>query len=146
MNGLITVPISIGELADKITILQIKSERIGDPAQLRHVEVELLLLQEAWRGLGDIDDATGRLIDELKKTNERLWVIEDDIRDCERRLEFGSEFVALAREVYRTNDRRAEIKREINRLAGSAIVEEKSYRASSRTGGEPSPAGPAAVG
>jgi Family of unknown function (DUF6165) len=124
----VLVPIAIGELADKITILEIKSERITDTAKLRNVRSELDQLRAVWDRRGPRSAAVEGLIRELKNINERLWVIEDEIRDCERQADFGPQFVALARAVYRTNDRRAEIKREINLSAGSNIVEEKSYR------------------
>lgn len=126
--GLIAVPVSAGELIDKLTILAIKARRIADPAKLANVRRELALLEAAKAKHGLDGSATARLTGELLAVNERLWDIEDDIRDCERRGDFGEAFVALARSVYRTNDRRAEIKRQINDLAGSLLVEEKSYR------------------
>lgn len=123
----IVIEISPGELLDKLSILEIKSERISDPDKLANIRHEL-------KGLRDIlsDRFTGnaaltRLMRDLKAVNEKLWDIEDDIRDCESRKDFGETFVQLARGVYLNNDRRAEIKREINTLCGSAIVEEKSY-------------------
>lgn len=124
----ISVPISPGELLDKITILQIKQQRIADAAKLRHVEEELHALQavrdQALPASGELD----RLVAELKVVNEALWDIEDAIRDCERAQDFGPRFVELARSVYRSNDRRSELKRAINDLLGSALVEEKSYK------------------
>ncbi|WP_333821930.1 DUF6165 family protein [Pinisolibacter sp.] len=124
---MIEVPVAWGELVDKITILEIKSERIADPAKLANVSTELRLLRER---LGDVerDPEVARLHAALKGVNETLWQIEDDIRDCERDGDFGAKFVELARSVYRTNDRRAELKREINLALGSAILEEKSYK------------------
>jgi FkbM family methyltransferase len=124
----VLVPIAIGELADKMTILEIKSERIADAAKLRNVCSELDQLRSVWDRQGRCCAALDGLTRELKKVKETLWVIEDEIRDCERAQDFGPQFIALARAVYRTNDRRAEIKREINLLAGSNIIEEKSYR------------------
>lgn len=123
----ILVPISPGELIDKLTILRLKSERIGDAAKLanvRHEHAELMKVVEA--NLPDHPDLR-RLWDELYAINAELWVIEDDIRLCEGRGDFGAEFIRLARAVYRTNDRRAEVKKKINLALGSAIVEEKSY-------------------
>jgi hypothetical protein len=123
----ITIEISPGELLDKISILQIKSERITDTGKLANVRYELNLLQ------GIVPDRIAgnagltKLMGELKSINEKLWDIEDEIRGCESRKDFGETFVQLARNVYLTNDRRAEIKREINALCGSTIVEEKSY-------------------
>lgn len=124
----ILVPISPGELIDKITILQIKSERMTDAAKLTNVRTELALLEATWRdsvhGEADIRaDWT-----ELKRINEQLWVIEDDIRDKERDRAFDAQFIELARAVYVTNDERAAVKRRINRKLGSRIVEEKSYK------------------
>jgi hypothetical protein len=121
-------PISLGELIDKITILEIKAVRLGDPAKLANVRNELALLTAARRKLPLAGTNIEKLTAELKQVNEALWDIEDRIRDCERDQDFGPVFIELARSVYRTNDRRAALKREINLLAGSAIVEEKSYR------------------
>ena len=125
--SVITVPVSFGEVIDKITILQIKSERIVDADKIRHVRHELQLLENAWlqanQGKADIADPRAR----LKSVNEELWEIEDKIRVCESRKAFGDEFVELARAVYSTNDRRADIKKEINLALGSELVEEKSY-------------------
>ena len=114
----------MGDLVDKITILQIKTERISDSAKLENVNRELELLRAACPiELGRIDELRA----ELKAVNERLWTIEDEIRDCERSGDFGLRFVELARSVYKTNDRRADIKREINLVTGSSLIEEKSY-------------------
>lgn len=123
----IAIEVSPGELLDKISILEIKSERISDPDKLGNIRYELKRLQEILSDRFAGDTAIVRLMAELKAINEKLWDIEDDIRDCESRKDFGETFVQLARSVYLTNDRRAEIKREINTLCGSAIVEEKSY-------------------
>ncbi len=124
----IEVAISPGELVDKITILEIKNERIGDAAKRRNVAHELDLLCRVERA--QLPDAAGmkKLRADLKSVNEALWAIEDDIRACEAAGDFGVRFVELARSVYRTNDRRAALKREINELCGSALVEEKSYQ------------------
>lgn len=124
---MIEVPVAWGELVDKITILEIKSERIADAGKLANVATELRLLRERL-GAVEADPAVARLHAALKGVNEELWVIEDDIRDCERGGDFGPKFIELARSVYRTNDRRAELKREINVALGSAILEEKSYK------------------
>ncbi len=130
----ILVPLSPGELLDKITILRIKAVRITDPAKRRNVEVELGLLTATWRDSGcvpeaDSDGARALAEDEraLQAVNERLWDIEDRIREKESRQCFDREFVELARAVYLSNDERAAIKRRINLRLGSRIVEEKSY-------------------
>ncbi|MEJ2814650.1 MULTISPECIES: DUF6165 family protein [unclassified Caulobacter] len=124
----ILAPVSAGELIDKITILRVKAARIGDAAKEANVRKELALLEEiAARELTsspELDDLT----DQLTEINAALWDIEDGKRDCERRQDFGPRFVELARRVYVDNDRRAAVKRQINTLAGSDIVEEKSYK------------------
>lgn len=124
---MIEVPVSWGELIDKITILEIKSERIEDVAKRDNVDRELSLLRDRLATAPERDEVR-RLTAELKAVNLELWVIEDDIRDCERATDFGDRFVALARAVYHTNDKRAALKRALNEALGSAIVEEKSYR------------------
>lgn len=123
----ISVEISPAELLDKISILEIKSDRIGDPGKLANIRYELKLLQDKVPGQFGDNAAITKLMGALKAVNEKLWEIEDEIRDCESRKDFGETFVQLARSVYLTNDRRAEIKREINVRCGSSIVEEKSY-------------------
>jgi hypothetical protein len=123
----ITVEISPGELLDKISILEIKLARITDDAKLENVRYELTLLRKIWDKSVDTADAPNDLESELKAVNERLWEIEDAIRVCEADQNFGPKFVELARSVYTTNDRRAEIKRQINTRLGSSIIEEKSY-------------------
>ena len=123
----IMTAIAPGELIDKITILRIKSERIGDEAKLKNVRTELDILQKTQAAEVPQSDEMVRLEDALKAVNEALWEIEDDIRDCERKGDFGEEFIRLARAVYVTNDKRAALKKEINLLLGSTIVEEKSY-------------------
>jgi len=123
----VSTPCSLGELIDKITILRIKVERIGEPEKLVNVHRELNLLERSAREDGASVPAIDLLTDHLALVNERLWTIEDALRSCEREGDFGSRFVALARSVYRENDTRAAIKRAINTLANSALVEEKSY-------------------
>jgi hypothetical protein len=125
--GHILAPISVGELFDKITILEIKAERITDPAKRLNVSSELFLLRDLKDREVTQSSTLDCLVAELKQLNESLWRIEDDIRDCERQGEFGARFVALARSVYRTNDRRAKLKRQINEASGSLLTEEKSY-------------------
>jgi len=124
----ISVPVSPGELIDKITILRIKSARMTDAKKVANVRVELEALLMTWRihpySLQDI--AAEELA--LQTVNERLWVIEDDIRDKERAQAFDAEFIRLARAVYFENDERAAIKRRINEKLGSSLIEEKSYR------------------
>jgi len=120
------IPVSLGELIDKITILEIKSERIDDPKKCANIRRELDLLS-AVRAGPSLTGEEARLKGELRRVNELLWEIEDLIRTCEREQDFGQDFIMLARSVYKTNDRRSAIKRKINDLSGSAIVEEKSY-------------------
>jgi hypothetical protein len=124
----IHVPISPGELIDKITILQIKSERMTDPAKVANVRIELSLLESTWRSSEHATADIATQWTDLKRINEKLWEIEDDIRDKERAAVFDQGFIELARAVYVTNDERAAVKREINTKLGSRIVEEKSYR------------------
>jgi hypothetical protein len=121
------VPISSGELLDKISILRIKDERIEDLEQLQNVRHELRLLQKAVEALPATEDQVEDWLEELVEVNGQLWEIEDDIRACEAAEDFGPRFIELARSVYRTNDVRARIKREINEATGSDLVEEKSY-------------------
>ena len=123
----ILVPVSFGELLDKIAILQIKSERMNDPAKLANVRNELSALEKTWMAHPAAGTDILRLRAELKTVNERLWEIEDDIRLKEKAQAFDEGFVKLARSVYFENDERARIKREINTALGSAYVEEKSY-------------------
>lgn len=125
---IIEVPVSPGEVLDKITILEIKSERMDDAEKLANVRRELELLQAAWHSAVNEDDTVRRIHDELKAINETLWEIEDDIRDKERAKEFDKVFIGLARSVYVTNDKRANAKKELNLHLGSEIVEEKSYK------------------
>jgi hypothetical protein len=125
----VTIPVSWGELLDKITILRIKKERLADPEKRRNVLRELTVLEAAWRGRGAVDGDLAELAEQLHGVNEALWDIEDEIRDCERRRDFGERFIELARQVYRTNDRRAALKYRVNGLLGSDIIEEKAYHA-----------------
>ena len=127
MASFIFVEIAPGELIDKITILEIKLERISDFAKLKNVREEWLTLTKVRDTTINVSDQLRLLSDELKAINEMLWKIEDDIRDCERNRNFGEQFITLARSVYKTNDERAQIKRRINHLLGSRLVEEKSY-------------------
>jgi hypothetical protein len=124
----IKVPVSPGELLDKITILRIKSQRMSDPRKLRNVRLELEALQGTWSSSAFARFDIEADLHALLTVNERLWVIEDDIRDKERAQSFDAEFIRLARAVYVENDERAAIKRRINAKLGSTIVEEKSYR------------------
>ena len=124
----ILVPVSFGELLDKIAILQIKSERMRDEAKLSNVRKELSALEQTWMAHPAVGGDIVKLRGELKAVNERLWVIEDDIRIKERAQTFDDEFIRLARSVYIENDERARIKRNINTALGSAYVEEKSYQ------------------
>ena len=121
-------PVSYGELLDKIAILQIKSERMTDPVKLANVRNELSALESTWMAHpaagGDVAELRAR----LKAVNERLWVIEDDIRIKEKAQAFDDEFIRLARSVYVQNDERARIKKDINLALGSTYVEEKSYQ------------------
>lgn len=127
MTQTISVEIAPGELIDKITILEIKLDRMDDAAKLANVRIEHDTLAAARDAAIDPSADMDRLTAALKAVNEELWVIEDDIRDCERDGDFSETFVKLARAVYVTNDKRAALKRDINVLLGSRLVEEKSY-------------------
>lgn len=126
--SLIVTPISHGELIDKITILEIKSEQIADPAKLANVRTELDLLNAAWRNDAAAAIDIGGERARLKQVNQSLWDIEDRIRLKEKAQAFDAEFIELARAVYFQNDDRAAIKREINLKLGSQLIEEKSYQ------------------
>ena len=127
----ILVPISAGELIDKITILEIKSERIKNPSQLENVLRELGALRAI--PLDGADRAKlDKLCAELKQLNATLWDVEDAIRECDARNDFGSSFIELARTVYRLNDERARLKKAISLASGSRIIEEKSYKSFQR--------------
>ncbi len=123
----LNVAVSIGEIADKMSILEIKSERIQDPGKLENINKELVMLQNSWESseysVKDIENE----YQALKIINENLWEIEDKIRDKEAENCFDQEFIELARSVYITNDERAAIKKEINLKLGSELTEEKSY-------------------
>lgn len=123
----ILVEISPGELIDKITILAIKAERIADARKLANVRYALDRLSETGAATLAKGAALESLWAELRTVNEALWEIEDDIRQCEAKQDFGHRFIELARSVYRTNDRRAAIKKNIDQLFGSAMTDEKSY-------------------
>ena len=121
------LPGSPGELLDRISILEIKSRRIADSAKLANVARELAALREAAQALPSVVELTGGLMNDLRVVNERLWDIEDAIRGHEARGDFGASFIELARSVYKNNDIRAAIKKRINELFGSPIIEEKSF-------------------
>ena len=121
------VPVSVGEVLDKITILQIKLAHIPDAAKRANIKNELDSLLPLVAGDAFTTDQMQALMAELKSVNEALWDIEDDIREKEAAKSFDAEFIRLARAVYITNDKRAEIKKQINLATGSALVEEKSY-------------------
>jgi arginine deiminase len=125
----IAVEISPGELIDKLTILEIKLEKISDPDKLKNIRREHDSLTRTFRQHVHATPELTDLMAQLKTANSSLWRIEDDIRDHERTANFGESFVKLARSVYRMNDQRSAIKRRINELLGSDLVEEKSYSA-----------------
>lgn len=125
---MLTVQTSPGEFLDKLSILEIKAERIADPDKLAHVQHELALLRATWAASPLAGHDVAAACAALKQVNAALWEIEDRLRDLERERRFDAEFVELARSVYITNDRRAALKRELNLALGSEIVEEKSYR------------------
>ncbi len=127
MTDTIQIPVSFGEVLDKITILEIKSERILDPEKLHHVRTELEALEQHWRDTVSDRTCVESERRELKAVNEKLWEIEDAIREEEAAGRFGERFVELARAVYFTNDERAAIKKRVNLALGSRFVEEKSY-------------------
>ncbi|MDV2080247.1 DUF6165 family protein [Marinobacter xestospongiae] len=128
MTDVIKVPVSFGEVLDKITILEIKSERIADETKVKNVRLELEELSRTWDEAVADQAAIAELRQQLKAVNEQLWEIEDDIRDQEAAQDFGDRFIELARAVYVTNDKRAAIKKDINLALGSRFVEEKSYQ------------------
>jgi hypothetical protein len=121
-------PVSIGELIDKITILEIKAERITDTAKLANVRTELQGLWPLWLTQQEARPSLSALKDQLKAINERMWEIQDRLREKEAAQDFGADFITLARGVYGTNGERIVVKNEINRVAGSALVEEKQYQ------------------
>ena len=121
------IPISWGELFDKLTILQIKLENLKDTNALKNVKIEQYKLCKIYNNNFSEDENAKRLFNDLKQINEKLWDIEDKIRDKERKKIFDEEFIELARNVYITNDQRSRIKRNINKTFQSYIIEEKSY-------------------
>ena len=123
---LINTPISLGELVDKISILMIKKKNISDSIKLQHVNKELEFLQKTLKKYISEDEINDFLL-KLVNINSKLWDIEDDIRECERKKLFDQTFIDLARSVYFTNDERAKVKNDINKAFGSELVEVKSY-------------------
>tara|TARA_Y100000741_G_scaffold196976_1_gene149762 strand:+ start:395 stop:790 length:396 start_codon:yes stop_codon:yes gene_type:complete len=128
MSDQINVPISPGELVDKITILEIKKEFIKNDNKLKNINLEYDLLMQIYMTQISETNGISELKNKLKEINLELWKIEDDIRDCEREKSFSDTFIELARSVYFTNDRRSKVKLEINLLLNSNLVEEKSYK------------------
>ena len=125
-NIMPSIPISVGELVDKITILKIKSKNISDVHKLNNIKVELKALETKFNNL-QIASPIDSEISNLEKINNELWVIEDEIREKEKNKEFDNTFIKLARSVYKVNDERANLKKIINQKTGSLFVEEKSY-------------------
>ena len=126
MNKII-VEVSVGELLDKISILEIKKEKIKDPEKLKFISNEHLILKNQFEKNVKSDDKLNKLFQDLKEINAKLWVIEDDKRDCEKNKDFGDKFIKLSRDVHFLNDDRAKIKLEMNNLTGSSIKEIKEY-------------------
>lgn len=124
---IIDCPVSVGEILDKLTILELKLQHIEDSAKLANVRTEYNALLAIRERKITMTHAMEKMYAELKSVNQTLWTIEDDIRDCERAQDFGETFIKLARSVYVTNDKRAAIKHAINRESGSQLIEEKSY-------------------
>ena len=124
----IRVPISPGELLDKLTILRLKAERIAEAAKRANVARELALLEEIWRREVPAASELREEEEALARVNAALWDVEDALRQCEAAARFDAEFVALARSVYRHNDERAALKRRVNQKLGSTLIEEKAYR------------------
>ena len=123
----ILVEVSVGELLDKLTILEIKKDKIKDSEKLKFINLEYDSLKEQYDKNVKIDEKIKKLFSELKQINAKLWDIEDDIRECERKKLFDQIFIDLARSVYFTNDERAKVKNDINKTFGSELVEVKSY-------------------
>jgi len=123
----VEIAVSYGELFDKISILEIKQSKVVNADQRTNIENELDVLNRVRTTVVPADFKINNLMAGLTDVNERLWDIEDQLRDCERRQEFSATFIELARSVYRLNDRRAELKRELNTRLGSGLVEEKLY-------------------
>ena len=126
MNKII-VEVSIGELLDKISILEIKKEKIKDPEKLKFISNEHSILRDQFEKNVKSDDKLNKLFQDLKEINAKLWVIEDDKRDCEKNKDFGDKFIKLSRDVHFLNDDRAKIKLEMNNHTGSTIKEIKEY-------------------
>ena len=126
MNKII-VEVSVGELLDKISILEIKKEEIKDPEKLKFISNEHLILKDQLEKNVKSDDKLNKLFQDLKEINSKLWVIEDDKRDCEKNKDFGDKFIKLSRDVHFLNDDRAKIKLAINNYTGSSIKEIKEY-------------------
>ena len=127
MSKQLLIEISAGELIDKLTILEIKMSRIAEQEKIMNVQTEYESLKNIWSTQIQSSDQIEFLTSQLKMINEKLWQIEDDIRQCERERNFGQKFIKLARNVYKYNDERASLKRQINKSLGSRLVEEKSY-------------------
>ena len=123
----ILVEVSVGELLDKISILEIKKEKIKDPEKIKFILNEHLILKDQLEKNVKSDDKLNKLFQELKEINTKLWIIEDDKRACEKNKNFGEEFIKLSRDVHFLNDDRAKIKQEINNYTGSSIKEIKEY-------------------
>lgn len=123
----IAVEVSAGELFDKLTILQIKSTHITQPDKLKNIHAELVVIQQTIQSCIPTSAELDQLVEELRNINGRLWIIEDEIRAKEAAQDFDEEFIALARAVYFTNDKRGDVKRQINTLLGSRLMEEKQY-------------------
>ena len=126
MNKII-VEVSVGELLDKISILEIKKEKIKDPEKLKFISNEHSILKDQLEKNVKSDDKLDKLFEDLKQINAKLWVIEDDKRDCEKKKDFGDKFIKLSRDVHFLNDDRAKIKLEMNNHTGSIIKEIKEY-------------------
>ena len=123
----IVVEVSPGELWDKITILRIKADRITDATKIQNVKAELAMLELAASKACAATGGLSELVARLSQVNTALWDVEDEIRDCERRKDFGLRFIELARSVYQLNDERGKVKREVNQLLGARMIEEKQY-------------------
>ena len=126
MNKII-VEVSVGELLDKISILEIKKEKIKDPEKLKFISNEHSILKDQLEKNVKSDDKLNKLFRDLKEINAKLWVIEDDKRDCEKNKDFGDKFIKLSRDVHFLNDERAKVKLEMNNHTGSKIKEIKEY-------------------
>ena len=126
---MVKIPVSVGELVDKLTILEIKRARMSDPIKVRNVATEYALLQAVLEGAVTTSPLVVVLMAQLQHLNQQLWEVEDALRLAESEQRFDERFVALARSVYKLNDQRAATKRAINELVGSPLMEEKSYAA-----------------